>query len=204
MRIYGLRSDGAYHIGIGAGMSIILRGDLCSAPMDSQVVDRKHGPWREVDVASEKRRELERQMAKARVSRTVVSLADVVGPPAEVPAAEAGTAPDLTPVLTAGSGASVVVGDFASEQEAAASAESTAQLLASQHGFSEAGREAADESAGIRMAIMLTHQDGRAIDVVVGQDPSDGSFPVVAMEAGGAAPEADPAEPEMASEMMAE
>jgi hypothetical protein len=72
MKLFGQRRDGALHVSIGGGMSVILRGDRHSPPIDSSLVDQKYGPWIPASPDLEQRRAVEKQLDRAHVVSLVV------------------------------------------------------------------------------------------------------------------------------------
>jgi len=66
MRIAGRRSDGALHLALGGGLSVILRGDHASPPTD-ETRAMKMGPWYPADDSLAARQLTARRLERARV-----------------------------------------------------------------------------------------------------------------------------------------
>lgn len=79
MKVLGRRSDGALHLALGGGLSVILRGGYASPPTDESFVMRL-GPWHRATAFDlEVRRQMEARLARARVVPLVaLSMQDVV------------------------------------------------------------------------------------------------------------------------------
>lgn len=66
MRIIGVRADGAQLVAVGAGVSVILRGDQKSKPLDDRKAE-KLGPWTPSSDNLADRRSVQKQLDRARV-----------------------------------------------------------------------------------------------------------------------------------------
>jgi hypothetical protein len=66
MTILGRREDGAWHISLGGGFALILKGEVSSPPVDPSVT-AKYGPWTRHLVTADESLAVERQLARARV-----------------------------------------------------------------------------------------------------------------------------------------
>lgn len=64
MRISGRRSDGAFHLSLGGGLSVILKGDKVSKAVDETLIARM-GPWHPADNQLSERRRLTAKMELA-------------------------------------------------------------------------------------------------------------------------------------------
>lgn len=76
MKIAGQRVDGALHLALGGGVSVVLRGQQVSRPLDEDVAV-KMGPWHAVVSSFDARRRVERMLETARVvpvSQLAISL----------------------------------------------------------------------------------------------------------------------------------
>jgi len=76
MKIAGQRVDGALHLALGGGVSVVLRGQHMSRPLDESVAERM-GPWHAVVSSFDSRRRVERMLETARVvpiSQLAISL----------------------------------------------------------------------------------------------------------------------------------
>lgn len=66
MKLAGRRSDGALHLVLVSGTSVILKGQQASKPMDESIID-KMGPWHPTDNSLDARRQAQRDLDRARV-----------------------------------------------------------------------------------------------------------------------------------------
>jgi hypothetical protein len=68
MRVIGQRADGAFHLSIGDGLSVILRGEQASRAVEPQLVEQQYGPWEPANNDLGERRRLTAKLELARVA----------------------------------------------------------------------------------------------------------------------------------------